>query len=264
MDEVCVFVKYNGQWDGILRYVGGEMKGILVPVTATYVGLIELVRSIIGIRGLDKTIVMRYVVEPGMPPVRIQCDADVKFYIQLKKKDVHVLSKFPISIDILDESAAEAMPPEVGKSNHIDVQPSREGGQSDEAMQLVNDNSLIILPPRPPHIPFPTLGLDLHTEDGIEKQHQFLNNDLCMDHDDCNVGELNVADAARHSNEKSIAASIGAHFIINTTRTYSVNVPSSDSLSCSVVVVDSTPVTMRINCIFENKSYCNTIFITMT
>ena len=112
MDEVCVFVNFNGQWDGTLRYVGGEMKGILVPETATYAGLIELVRSVIRISHLDKTIVMRYVVEPRMPPVRIQCDADVKFYIQLKKKDVHVLSKFPISIDVLDKSAAEAMPPE--------------------------------------------------------------------------------------------------------------------------------------------------------
>ncbi|GMN25226.1 hypothetical protein TIFTF001_043873 [Ficus carica] len=205
MDEVCVFVKYNGQWDGTLRYVGGEMKGILVPVTATYVGLIELVISVIGIRGLDKTIVMRYGVEPGMPPVRIQCDADVKFYIQLKKKDVHVLSKFPISIDVFNESAAEAMLPEVGESNHIDVQPSREGGQSDEAMQPVNDSNLIILPPRPPHIPSTTIGLNLHTKYGIEKKHQLLNNDLCTNHDDCIAGELNIADVARHSNEKSIA-----------------------------------------------------------
>ncbi|GMN69085.1 hypothetical protein TIFTF001_038140 [Ficus carica] len=253
MDEVCVFDKYNGQWEGTLRYVGGEMKGILVPITATYVGLIKLVRSVIGIRDLDKTIIMRYAIEPGMPPVRIQCDADVKFYIQLKKKDVHVLSKFPISIDVLDESAAEAMPPEVGKNNHIDVQPSREGGQSDEAMQPVNDSNLIILLPYPPPIRSPTVGLDLHTKDGIEKQHQLLNNDLCTDHDDCNVGELNVADAARHSNEKSIAASIGAHYIVNTTRTQYVNVSSSDSLFGSVVVDDFTPVTMCRNCIFENK-----------
>ncbi|GMN73597.1 hypothetical protein TIFTF001_053050, partial [Ficus carica] len=247
MDVVCVFIKYNGQWDGILKYIGGEMKGILVPVTATYVGLIKLVRSVIGIRGLDKTIVMRYGVEPGMPPVRIQCDANVKFHIQLKKKDVHVLSKFPISIDVLDESAAEEMPPEVGESNHIDVQPSREGGQSDEAMQPVNDSNLIILPPRPPHIPYLTICLDLHTEYGIKKQHQLLNNDLCTDHDDCNAGELNVADAARHSNEKSITASIRAHYIVNNTISQSVNVSSSDSLSGSVVVADFTPVTMSRN-----------------
>ncbi|GMN34534.1 hypothetical protein TIFTF001_042073 [Ficus carica] len=76
MDAVCVFVKYNGQWDGTLRYVGGEMKGILVPENSTYVGLVELVRSVIGIRGPEKNIIMRYGVEPGLPLVRIQCDAD--------------------------------------------------------------------------------------------------------------------------------------------------------------------------------------------
>ncbi|GMN48257.1 hypothetical protein TIFTF001_017437 [Ficus carica] len=217
MDEVCVFVKYNGQWYGTLRYIGGEMKGILVPETATYVGLIEL------------------------------CDADVKFYIQLKKKDVHVHSKFPITIDVFDESAAKAMPLEVGESNHIDVQCFREGVQSDEAMQHVDDSNLIILLP-PPHIPSSTIGLDLHTEYGIEKQHQVLNNDLCMDHGDCNAGKLNVVDDARQSNKNSIAASIGAHSIANNTTSQSVNVPSSDSVSGSVVVADYTPVTMRRNC----------------
>ncbi|GMN48335.1 hypothetical protein TIFTF001_017511 [Ficus carica] len=212
MTAVCIFIKYNGHWDGTLRYAGGEMKGILVPLIATYVGLIELMRSVIGIKGLDKTIVMRYAVEPEMPPVRIQCDADVNFYIQLKKKDAHVLSKFPISIDVLDESVAEAIPPEVGESNHIDMQPSRDGGQSDEAMQPVAVNNLIIPSCSPPYIPSPTVGLDLHMKDGIEEQHELLNNDLSMDHDDCNAGELNVADAARDSNKKSIVDEFGVSF----------------------------------------------------
>ncbi|GMN64858.1 hypothetical protein TIFTF001_033921 [Ficus carica] len=145
------------------------------------------------------------------------------------------------------------MPPEVGESNHIDVQPSMEGGQSDKAMQPVNHSNLIILPPRPPHIPSPTVVMDLHTEYGIEKQQNLLNNDLCTAHDDCNAGELNVPDAARHSNEKSTAASIGAHSIANNCRSQSVNVPSSDSLSDSVVVTNFTPVTMCRNCIFDNK-----------
>jgi hypothetical protein len=246
MDAVCVFVKYNGQWNSASRYIGGEMKGILVPDNSTYVGLVELVRSVIGIRGTDKNIVMRYGVEPGLPLVRIQCDADVKFYIQLKKKDVHVLSKFPITIDVLDESAAEAMPREVGASNHIDVQRSMEGGQSDEAMQHVNDSP-------PPHIPSPTVGLDLHTEYEIEKQYQVLNNDLGTAHDDCNAGKLNVADDAHRSNEKSIAASIGGHSIVNNTGSQYDKVSSSDSVSDGIVVADYTPVTLRINCIFENK-----------
>ena len=120
-------------------------------------------------------------------------------------------------------------------------------------MQPVSVNNLIISSLGRPHIPYPTLGLDLHMEDGIEEQHELLNNDLGMDHDDCNAGELNVADAARDSNEKSIAPSIGAHSIINTSRTQFVNVPSSDSFSSSIVVADFTPITICINCIFDNE-----------
>ena len=157
------------------------MKGILVLETATYVGLIELVRSVIGISRVDKMIVMRYIVEPGLPPVMIQCDADVKFYIQLKKKDIHVLSKFSISIDVFEESAAEGMPPDVEESNHIDVHPSKVGGQSDEAIQPVKDNNVITTPP---HIPSPIVCPDLHNDHGIDKQHQVLNHDLCTAHDD--------------------------------------------------------------------------------
>ncbi|GMN38507.1 hypothetical protein TIFTF001_007740 [Ficus carica] len=201
------------------------MKGILVPGNSTYVGLVELVRSVIGIKGPDKNIVMRYGVEPGLPLVRIQCDADVKFYIQLKKKDIHVLSKFSVTIDVLDESAAEAMPPEV------DVQRSRKGGQSDEATQHVNNSNMIIPPPPPPppHIPSPTVGTA---------------------HDDCNAGKLNVTDDAHPSNEKSIAVNIGGHSIVNNTGSQNDKVSSSDSVSDGVVVADYTPVTLRINCIF--------------
>ncbi|GMN60452.1 hypothetical protein TIFTF001_029541 [Ficus carica] len=252
MDAVCVFVNYNGQWDGTSSsYVGGEMKGILVPDNSTYVGLVELVRSVIGIRGTDKNIVMRYGVEPGLPLVRIQCDADVKFYIQLKKKDVYVLSKFPVTIDVLDESAAEAMLAEVGASNHIDVQRSRDGGQSDETMQHVNDSNTIIPPPL--QFPSPTVGLNLHNEYEIEKQDEVMHNDLCTANDDCNAGKMHDADDSHRSNEKSIAASIGGHSIVNNTRSENDRVSSSDSLSDGVIVADYTPVTMRINCIFENK-----------
>ncbi|GMN62468.1 hypothetical protein TIFTF001_031540 [Ficus carica] len=233
MAAICVFIKYTGQGDGTSRYVGGEIYGILVPLTATYVGLIELVRSVIGMMGLEKTIIMRYAIEPGMPSVRIQYDADVNFYIQLKKKDVHVLSKFLISIDVLDESVAEAIPPEVGKNNHIPVQPSKDGGQSDEAMQPVVVNNLII----PSPIPSLIVGMDLHMEDGLEEQVKFLNNDLGMNHDDYNAGEFNIEEAARDSNKRSITGSIGAQSVVNRTITQSVHLHATRMKDSDLFVV---------------------------
>ncbi|GMN65792.1 hypothetical protein TIFTF001_034875 [Ficus carica] len=252
MAVVCVFIKYNSQWNGTSRYVGSKIKGILVPLTAIYVGLIELVRSVIRLRGQEKTIVMRYAVELGMPPMRIQCDADVNFYIQLKKKDVYVLSKFPISINVLDESVAEATPPKVGESNHIHVQPSRVGGQSDEAVQPIAVKNLIIPSLIPPPIPSPIVGLDLHMEDGFKEQDEFLNNDLGIDHDDCNAGEFNVEKDAHDSNEKSIVGSIGVQSVVNRIRTQVVHVSGSDDFS-SPVVKRSTTTLLYVVCIDDEK-----------
>ena len=48
-----VFIKYNGHWDHSWRYVDCEMKGILVPTNTTYIGLLELVRNVLGIRMLN-------------------------------------------------------------------------------------------------------------------------------------------------------------------------------------------------------------------
>ena len=80
-----------------------------------------------------------------------------------------------------------------------------------------------------------------------------MNNDLGTAHDDCNAGKLNVADDAHRSNEKSIAASIGGHSIVNNTGSQYDKVSSSDSVSDGVVVADYTPVTLRINFIYQNK-----------
>ncbi|GMN31799.1 hypothetical protein TIFTF001_003404 [Ficus carica] len=141
----------------------------------------------------------------------------------------------------------------LSESNHIPLQPSRDSGHSDETVQPVAVNNLIIPSPIPPYIPSPTVGLDLHMEDGLEEQYELLNNDFGMNHDDCNGGELNVANAARDSNEKNIAGSIEAQSVVKKTRTQFVHVPVSVNFSGIVVVVDFTLITMSANNIFDNK-----------
>ena len=90
------------------------------------------------------------------------------------------------------------------------MQPSSDGGQSDEAVQPVVVNNLIIPSLLPSPIPPLIIGLDLHMEDGLEEQDEFLNKDLGIDHDDCNAGEFVVEEAAYDSNEMSIAECIEA------------------------------------------------------
>ncbi|GMN62444.1 hypothetical protein TIFTF001_031517 [Ficus carica] len=83
-------------------------------------------------------------------------------------------------------------------------------------------------------------------EDGLEEQDELLNNNLVMNHDDCNAGKFNIEEAAHDSNERSITGSIRAQSVVNRTRTQSVHVPGSDNFSGAVVFVDFTPITMRV------------------
>lgn len=54
--------------------------------------------------------VSKYVVKIGMAHVKIQCGNKTLLYLQLKKKDIHVLSNFPLWINIGDEPMADALP----------------------------------------------------------------------------------------------------------------------------------------------------------
>ncbi|EXB36923.1 hypothetical protein L484_016528 [Morus notabilis] len=66
-----VFIKYNGYWDCASRYIGCEMKVILVPTNTTYIGLIDLVRNVLEIRPQGNRFSLRYVVEDGEAPALI-------------------------------------------------------------------------------------------------------------------------------------------------------------------------------------------------
>ena len=90
-----------------------------------------------------------------------------------------------------------------------------------------------------------------------------MNNDLGIDHDDCNVREFNVEEAARASNERSITGNIEAQYVVSRPRTQPVHASSSDDFSDAIVIVDSTPIIMRVKNIFYNKKLLNTISIIM-
>lgn len=163
MAAVSIFIRFNGHWDNFEKYVRGETKGVMVPLNTSYIGLLEMLINVMCLRGQGKSLVLQYCVEVGMTHVRIQNDTDVFFYLQLKKKDVHVLSKFPLCIDFVDESVDEALPVELGESNYIHVQ--RPLGRSiDGANQQA---------PIQNNIHSPEFDVNLNNEDGDDEEQEF-------------------------------------------------------------------------------------------
>ncbi|GMN28383.1 hypothetical protein TIFTF001_041165 [Ficus carica] len=116
MTAVCLFIKYNGQWESVSRYIGGKMKGIMVPLTATYVGLLELVSSVIGLRGQEKTIVIKYAIDPKRPLMKIHSDADINFLHTTEEKGFICLANSQLASMNWMSQWQKAIPPEIGKA----------------------------------------------------------------------------------------------------------------------------------------------------
>ncbi|KAL2534497.1 zinc finger protein [Abeliophyllum distichum] len=118
MDEVCVFLNYNGRWDENNRYVDNETKEVLVPLGTSYVGLLEILFGALGLGPSSQTIRMKYIAEVGSSPIKILHDRDVLFYLKLKKKD-HQIDSYPICLEILNEPMKEILPPSLEENNHV-------------------------------------------------------------------------------------------------------------------------------------------------
>ncbi|KAL2456764.1 uncharacterized protein Fot_55700 [Forsythia ovata] len=118
MDEVRVFLNYNGRWDENNRYVDNETKEILVSLGTSYVGLLEILFGALGLGPSSQTIRMKYIAEVGSSPIKILHDRDVLFYLKLKKKD-HQIDSYPICLEILNEPMKEILPPSLEENNHV-------------------------------------------------------------------------------------------------------------------------------------------------
>ena len=122
MTRVPIFIKFNGAWDSYGRYTGGEMKGVMIHFPMSYAGLTNLLTDALELRGKGKTLVLKYSVQDGEPPIKVRSDEDVIFYLELKKRDVHVLSKFPLCVDVVDQPLVDMLPPDNAGSNEMQQQ----------------------------------------------------------------------------------------------------------------------------------------------
>ena len=103
MSNVIVFVKYNGRWNENNVHTYKESMGILVPMSTSYVGLLEILFEALKLNPEIYMLWIKYIFEVGCIPVKILNDRGVKFYLELKKNELDK-TKFPPCVDIIRES----------------------------------------------------------------------------------------------------------------------------------------------------------------
>ena len=74
--------------------------GVLVPMTTSFVSLLEILFEALRLSPINYSMVTNYTFELGYSTVKILNDRDVKFYLELKKNEPDK-TKFPLCIDII-------------------------------------------------------------------------------------------------------------------------------------------------------------------
>ena len=92
---MLVFVKYNGQWNENNIYIDNKWVSVLVPITTSYVGLLEILFEALGSSLVNYSMVIKYTFELGCSIMRILNDYDVKLCLELRKNEPDK-TKFPL------------------------------------------------------------------------------------------------------------------------------------------------------------------------
>ena len=73
------------------------MVGLLVPIDCNLVILKHIVANASKTSMLMSDITLQYQVDQGFPPMNLDNDSTIKFYVELKKRD-STLTRFPLHI----------------------------------------------------------------------------------------------------------------------------------------------------------------------
>ncbi|KAK6123079.1 hypothetical protein DH2020_043182 [Rehmannia glutinosa] len=99
MEQIPTVVYHNGQWGENGEYRNFEITGILIPMDNTFNTLREILEQQIQYKKDVEAMHIRYKLTETLPPLKIESDYNLKFYLEVKNKETDWM-KFPLCIDI--------------------------------------------------------------------------------------------------------------------------------------------------------------------
>ena len=84
MNSLTIFAHYDGRWTFKNEYVDFKMVGLLVPYDCKLRILKQLVTDVLHICIPKNEIPMQYQVDQGLPPMKLDNDNAIKFYVEPK------------------------------------------------------------------------------------------------------------------------------------------------------------------------------------
>ncbi|KAL5542974.1 hypothetical protein UlMin_010684 [Ulmus minor] len=100
MEDIPVFICYGGRWDEKNNYVGYKVKGILIQENITYLKLLEILYAELALSPTEYSFSVKFDTKiPKAPPMDLDNDSDIRFFLRLKKGDKEN-NKYPLFVSI--------------------------------------------------------------------------------------------------------------------------------------------------------------------
>ncbi|XP_062110831.1 uncharacterized protein LOC133822494 [Humulus lupulus] len=136
MDSIAVLLQHNGQWDQNKNYINFDVCGIVIRNDFNYNNLIGMICNELKLQLNSTLLTIQYQVKDGYPPLKIVDDSQLKFYIELKKKETN-FTKYPLCLTIEFNSMQQSFFSTRSTTTHN--QPCNEVAQTEEAASNSDD-----------------------------------------------------------------------------------------------------------------------------
>ena len=81
MENLLVFIHYNGKWTNDFIYKKFQVTRIQIQKNCSYQRLIKMISQHLKIQNEEKTLEISYQVKEQYPPLQIEDDSSLMFYI---------------------------------------------------------------------------------------------------------------------------------------------------------------------------------------
>ncbi|XP_055961845.1 uncharacterized protein LOC130015536 [Mercurialis annua] len=97
MENIPVFIHYNGEWNQSMDYINFDVTGMVLPDECDYISLLQKLNNQLESNQRATEIEVKYQVKNEYPPLKIQDNVTLFFYKELKKQDGDC-TKYPLCI----------------------------------------------------------------------------------------------------------------------------------------------------------------------
>ncbi|XP_050211388.1 uncharacterized protein LOC126661576 [Mercurialis annua] len=140
MENILIFVHYNGEWNQNMEYINFEAMGMLVQQESSYRNFVEILSQQLNINHMSTLLEIKYQVKINYPPMKITDNGSLKFYLELKKNATDCMI-YPLCVSVASSGREIAFFDTTFKVSNADIQSAQQSASATKSTHEIGSTS---------------------------------------------------------------------------------------------------------------------------